>query len=184
MLGGGWSNAPDQDQESDFNLISYIETHDVKTYDEFIDIIAEMAPESVESCDLQEAYITSFDICIDYESELVEVTIFSEAGTSRAYGTRNTASKSYYTKEGIKIFTVSIEGTFSYTSGSCSAIGSSGTFSKPASSTWLSTPNVSSGNITTRKAYVKISGVASNGSSSTSYSLTMTCDDAGQISSY
>jgi hypothetical protein len=51
-------------------------------------------------------------------------------------------------------------------------------------STWTSTPTISMGNFTTTVAYARISGTATSGSSSLSYSLTMTCDDTGHLNSY
>ena len=47
-----------------------------------------------------------------------------------------------------------------------------------------STPTISMGNFSTTVAYARISGTATSGSSSLSYSLTMTCDDTGHLNSY
>lgn len=107
-----------------------------------------------------------------------------EASYDRSHGVSDSASKSYYNDSGIKIFTIKVNGTFSYTTGSCTTLSASGSYNRALLSTWTSTPTISSGNITTRKAYARISGTATSGSSSISYSLTLTCDDSGNTSSY
>ncbi|MBR6881105.1 MAG: hypothetical protein IKN14_08535 [Clostridiales bacterium] len=45
---GGASNPPDQGSGTGFSLISYLETHEIDSYEEFIDIIREVSPESVD----------------------------------------------------------------------------------------------------------------------------------------
>ena len=183
MLLGGASNPPDQGPGTGFSLISYLETHEIDSYKEFIDIIREVSPESVDP-DEDVDCVASFVIDIDYDEEIVSVTTMGEASYDRSHGASNSASKSYYTDSGTKKFTITVEGTFSYTTGSCSTISCSGNYSKPIYSTWVSTPTISSGNITTSKAYARISGTATNGFYNTSYSLTLTCDDSGNFSSY
>lgn len=181
---GGAANPPAQGSEADFSLIEYLETHEIDSYEEFIDVIKEVSPESVDERDVDPSEVTSFSIDIDYDNEIVSVVTLGEATYDRSHGASNSASKSYYTNKGIKKFTITVDGTFSYTSSSCTTISYSGSFTKPFYSTWSSTPTLSSGNINTGKAYAKISGTATSGGDSTSYSLTLTCDTSGNFTSY
>jgi len=171
----------DHDDQAVFDLISYLESHEVDSYEEFIGVINNVSPESV---DKEKEDISSFYIDIDYDNKVVSVTTMGEASYDRSHGASNSVSRSYYSNSGMKIFTIKVNGTFSYTTGSCSTVSASGTYTRPALSTWTSTPTISSGNITTRKAYARISGTATSGSSSMSYSLTLTCDDTGSFGSY
>lgn len=182
MLRGGWADTPKN--EVDNSLISYLETHEVDNYEEFNEVIQLFSPESINSDDVNTTDISYFCIDIDYENMLVTTILVSEMNNSRAHGAGKSVSKSYYSSSGFKIFTVNVEGTFSYSSGSCSTLSASGSYTRSTLSLWTSTPTITSGNITTRKAYAKISGTATSGSSSVSYSLTLTCDDSGTFSSY
>ena len=155
----------------------------MSSYEEFIDVIQSVSPESVDE-DIDFENISSFDIEIDYVNNVVSVLTIEEVSNDRSHGVTDSASKSYYNDIGFKIFTIKVQGTFSYITGSCTTISASGSFNRATLSTWTSTPTISSGNITTRKAYARISGTATSGSSSLSYSLTLTCDDSGNTSSY
>ena len=181
MLQGGGADPQHNDDPTDFNLISYLETHEVDSYEEFVDIIQTVSPESV---DEETDKITSFSIDIDYDNKIVSVTTIGEVSYDRLNGASNSASRSYYASSGTKIFTIKVSGTFGYTTGSCTTISASGSFTRPSGSTWISSPTISSGNITVRKAYARISGTATSGASSISYSLTLTCDDTGTFGSY
>lgn len=178
----GWTNASRNEVEN--SLISYLETHKVDDYEEFTEIIRVLSPESVSEEDENVTNVSYFSVEIDYENMLVTTITVSEMNDTRAHGASKSVSKSYYSSSGFKIFTISLEGTFSYISGSCSTLSSSGSYTRATLSTWTSTPTISSGNITVRKAYAKISGTATSGSSSISYSLTLTCDDSGSFTSY
>ncbi len=183
MLWGGQTDLPTQNSKTDFSLIEYLETHEVETYDEFTEVIQSVSPESVE--DMNEATnVTSFNIEIDYEDRVVSVTTIGEVSMGRSQGASNSASKTYYSDIGVQIFRITVEGTFSYSSGRCSALSNGGSFSKPFYSTWSSTPSYTRGNISTSKAYVRTSGTATSSGSSRTYSLTLTCDDSGVFSSY
>lgn len=180
---GGYNSVSADEISDDFNLINYLETHEIDSYEEFIDIIEVVSPESIDENE-DTSNIELCNIEIDYDSMTVSVLTMEESISGRAYGASNNATKSYYTSSGIKIFTIYIEGTFKYSSGSCSTISCSGNLTKPIYSLWTSTPTISSGNITTKKAYARISGTATSGASSVTYSLTLTCDDSGNFSSY
>ncbi len=166
-----------------FSLISYLETHEINDYGDFLDIIGTVSPESIVEDD-DPSEVTYFDIDIDYDEMTVSVVTMGDGVYDRSHGASNTASKSYYTDAGIKKFTIKVEGTFSYSTGYCNTTSASGSFIRAFLSTWTSTPTISSGHITTRKAYARISGTATSGSNTTSYSLTLTCDDSGNFSSY
>ena len=180
---GGANVLSAQSDETEFSLIGYLETHEIDTYDEFMNVIRTFCPEYADPND-EPNNISYFHIDIDYDNMIVAVITMGEASHDRSHGASNSASKSYYTDIGIKKFTITVEGTFSYVTGSCSTVSCSGNYSKPFYSTWTSTPTISSGNINARKAYARISGTATSGSDSTSYSLTLTCDDSGNFTSY
>ena len=179
---GGWTSTRNNGTETDVSLIGYLETHEVDSYGEFIRVLETISSEPIdEEEDIGD--VTSFSIDIDYDNMIVSVLTMSAASNNRTTAT-NTASKSYYTDSGIKIFTISVTGTFSYSTGSCTTTSASGSYKKAFLSLWNSTPTISSGNITTKKAYARISGTATSGSNSISYSLTLTCNDSGTFSSY
>lgn len=180
---GGASDPPNQDGQTGFDLISYLETHNVGSYEEFLDIIRSVSPESIDEDDDPEG-VTYFDIEIDYTNMIVSVMTLREATYNRANGASNSVSRSYYASSGLKIFTIKVSGTFSYITGSCSTVSASGSYTRAFLSTWNSTPTISSGNITTSKAYARISGTATSGANSMTYALTLTCDDSGNFSSY
>jgi len=181
---GGVSDASCQTSGSEFSLIEYLETHEIDSYSEFINVIQSVHPESEDEYRCDPESISEFSIEIDYEDRTVSVLIVNEAILNRYQIASNSASKSYYSDSGSKIFTISVSGTFSYASGYCNVISHSGNYSKPSYSTWTSTPTITSGNITTNKAYVRIYGIARSGSHTKSYSLTLTCDDTGTFTSY
>lgn len=178
---GGWSNPQRNEAEGGFSLIDYLETHKVESYEEFEAIISSVNPDQVEMIDPE--LVSDFSITIDYDNQIVSVLTIEES-RSITSGVTDTASKSYYNNLGLKIFTISLTATFHYTTGSSSTASASGSFTPASMSTWTSTPTISMGNFTTTVAYARISGTATSGSSSLSYSLTMTCDDTGHLNSY
>ena len=183
MLWGGQPNDSRSDERDELCLIDYIENNEIESYEEFISVIYDLSPESVDLYD-EMPNVSYFSIDIDYDNMVVAVTTISELSYGRAHGASNGASKTYYASNGLKIFSVTVEGTFKYDTGYCTTMSSSGSFSRALLSTWTSTPTISQGNITTKKAYARISGTATSGSSSISYTLTLTCDDSGNFSSY
>ncbi len=180
---GGYTLYQDQADERSFSLIEYIETHDIDSYSDFIDVINTNTSYSYDEIDISDVEIDSFNIEIDYDTHLVEVLVVSHTAT-RATGAHGEASKDYYSDAGTKVFTVNVSGDFSYSTGFCNVTSSSGSFTKPSYSTWTSSPTITSGHITTTKAYVRIYGIARTIGNSKSYTLTLTCDDSGNFSSY
>lgn len=182
LVMGGWADPDYQNEKADFSLIEYLETHEINNYSDFSEIIDSVSPYASYENTIDPDSVTYFNIEIDYDDRTVSVLTMEESsGRTTAY---NEASKNYYNDSGVKIFTITVSGTFSYSSGSCSAVSCSGNYSKPFYSTWNSTPTITSGNISTKKAYVKIYGTARSGNNSKSYSLTLTCDDSGSFDSY
>lgn len=175
---GGWANPKTNSDEGEYSLIKYLETHEVDSYAEFQEVIRSVSPESVD--DIDPDSVTDFSIDIDYDNRVVSVTTIGESIITST-DTSNTASQSYYNDLSIKIFTISVTGKFRYSTGSCTTLTASGSFSKPFYSTWTSTPTISSGNLSPSVAYARISGTATSGSSSISYSLRLTCNDSGQF---
>lgn len=178
---GGWSNPQSNKVENEFSLIDYLETHEVESYAEFEAIIDSVSPESIGEIDSDS--VIDFNVDIDYDNKIVSVVTI-EAPIIISSGTGNTVSRSYYNDLGIKIFKISLTAYFHYTSGSVYTASASGSFSPTALSSWSSTPTISTGNYTSTLAYARISGTATNGSSSLNYSLTMTCDDTGELDYY
>ena len=179
MVGGGSSLPDGNENETEFSLINYLETHEVQSYEEFETIISSVSPEDADEIDS----VKDFSISIDYDNKIVAVTTVEEA-LVRGNGVGDTASRSYYSDVGKKIFTISLTADFSYYTGHCSTISASGSYTRAYLSTWTSTPTISTGNFSPDVAYARISGTATSGSSSIYYSLTMTCDDTGDIDVY
>lgn len=122
----------------------------------------------------------SFQIEFDHENRIVIICCIYDLTETR--GTKSgSAYKSYYNDIGIEIFSVSVNGVFTYTSNTCVTNSRSGSFSPSPGSSWNSTPNVTSGNHGSTVAYAKISGSATNLSSTINYSLELTCNNAGEL---
>ncbi len=183
MLWGGYNLHQEQTDGTDFSLIEYIETHEIDSYSDFIEVINTYSPYSYEEQDISSLNVDTFIIDIDYDTRLVEVLV-SRHTDIRTNGAHGEASKDYYNDAGVKVFTVNVSGDFAYSTGFCNVVSSSGSFTKPSYSTWTSSPTITSGHITTTKAYVRIYGIARSGGYSKSYTLTLTCDDSGNLSSY
>lgn len=181
MLRGGWINPQIIDSESEFSLIKYLETHEVENYSDFEAVISAVSPESIDSIDSES--VADFCINIDYENQIVSV-LTDEEPIITSSGVSDTVSCSYYNDLGFKIFTISITGYFTYSSGWCYTSSASGSYTRASLSTWTSTPTISSGNFTSTVAYARISGTATSGSNNLNYSLTLTCDDDGDLNSY
>jgi len=180
---GGQADATVRDEEDDNRLINYIETNEISSYEEFVGVISSLSPESADSMEAPES-ITDFRIEVDYDNMFVLVTTLGDSSYGRSTGTRSTATKSYYTSDGTKVFTVKVEGSFAYTSGSCTTLSATGSFSRETLILWTSTPNITRGNISVRVAFAKISGVATCGTKQMSYSLTLTCDEFGHFTNF
>lgn len=182
LCGRGSSSLPNgNESETEFSLINYIETHEVQSYEEFETIISSVSPEDADEIDSDS--VKDFSISIDYDNKIVTVTTVEEA-LVRGNGVGDTASRSYYSDVGKKIFTISLTADFTYYTGYCSTTSASGSYTRAYLSTWTSTPTISSGNYSASVAYARISGTATSGLSSINYSLTMTCDDTGDINVY
>lgn len=181
IVTGGYPVAASQVESDDFNLVEYIENNEIQNPEEFNKVIETYTEYS--SPEYSSESISYFKVNIDHDRNIVCVTTM---GVSQTKGTEtsNKATRDYYNDIGAKIFTISVTGRFSYSTGSCTTISKSGSFTKPFYSTWSSTPAVTSGNINASKAYAKISGSATSGGNTKTYSLTLTCDDTGHFTTY
>ena len=175
--------------EKEFNLIDYLETHEVTTRAELIELLEENTNSLV--CvnthtltyvsDLEEEEV-DFRVSIDYENQLVEVDTVYELATANS--TRSgSATHETYSDLGVLLYTLTINGTFSYNASSCTNTARSGSYTKGSLSFWSSTPTISHGNITTTKAYARISGTATFLFDSSTYRLTLMCDTSGTLTS-
>lgn len=175
--------------ESEFSLIEYLETHEVTTRDELLEVLQmnTNSPVCVNThtltyvSDLEEEEV-DFRVSIDYENQLVEVDTVYELATANS--TRSgSATHETYSDLGVLLYTLTINGTFSYNASSCTNTARSGSYTKGSLSFWSSTPTISHGNITTTKAYARISGTATFLLDSSTYRLTLMCDTSGKLTS-
>lgn len=177
---GGLSDNSSSDRSDGFNLIEYLDTHKVQSLEEFQEVIELNTDYSVPEYSMDE--ISDYDIDIDYENNLVCVTTIGMSSSKSDVS--NSASKDYYTDIGSLIFSINVSGTFRYSYYSCTVLSKEGGYSRPAYSTWTSTPTIGSGNFSATEAYVGISGTAVSGGNSYNYSLILICDNSGNFSSY
>lgn len=172
-----------------FDLINYLEENEVKSHDEFVQILSENCqnlPVSMYTYSL--TYVSDFEevdfkINIDYErNEVIVDTVYQEVSAATG-STSGSATKEVYSGVGALIYTLCVTGTFSRTSTSCSAISGRADFTPGTLSIWTSSPSVTTGNTTTRKAYVRMSGTATSLFQSREYKLTLYCDSSGTLTS-
>ncbi|MCQ2534816.1 MAG: hypothetical protein MJ172_09645 [Clostridia bacterium] len=174
------------------DLIEYLENNEVESYEEWTNVVRSINDSPLVcsytnllrySSNAEEIY---FNVEIDYENEMIEVdTIFvpdSQNITTAVLSTRNgSAVHETYSAAGILIYTVTVNGSFTYSANSCSTVSASGSFNRGSNSLWSSTPSITSGNISTDKAYARISGTATLLWGSSSYQLTLMCDTNGKL---
>jgi len=177
---GGVSDYPSSESSNDFNLVEYLDTHKIQSLEEFQEVIELNTDYSVPDYSMDD--ISDYDIDIDYDNNIVCVTTV-EISSSKT-DISDSASKDYYNEFGALIFSIHVSGTFRYSYYSCTVLSKSGGYSKPAYSYWSSTPTIGSGNFSASEAYVGISGTAICGGDTYYYSLTMTCDNYGNINIY
>ena len=167
--------------ENKFNLIEYCKTHQISSQAEFNNVL-------INYCfvDETELFVTTneeyFCLDIDYATNTVMTTVREQRPT-RASDTES-CSRNYYDPDGNRIFTVTVEGTFQYGLFVCFCTSADGSFTKPSSSQWTSTPTISSGNQSPSVAYARISGTATYLNQTRNYSLTLTCDNTGTFGAY
>ena len=182
---GGVCNASTTNGTNNFDLIEYCETHEIQSREEFQAILDYYVPQgvSINTYDPIEGEEISFDVIIDYDNQTVLTDTVYLTDITR--GTKSgSASRDAYSSLGIKIYTITVHGSFSYTSTNVNTTSASGSFTPAPLSLWTSTPVISSGKIND-KAFERISGTASLiGGTTRNYSLTLTCDKNGNLGSY
>ena len=163
------------------DLINYVQTHVITSREEFLSYVGDEEL-AYEYSDCEEV---DFSITVDQENGLIILdTLYEGAGDPNRGTKSGTASRDVYADSGLRIYTIKANGTFSYTTGSCTVTAKSGSFQKPSLSLWTSTPTVSSGNSTPSKAYVKVSGTATCvGFANRHYTLYLYCNSNGVLSS-
>lgn len=171
------------DDDRSFSLIEYCEEHQINTQEEFNYVLTTYCGISSEFLDHDTDY-EYFCVDVDQENDCVVVIKMEKISATREQTVSNSAKKNYFDSNGNKIFTIRVEGTFMFTIGWCACTSSSGSFTKPFSSPWNSTPTISSGNTSATKAYALISGTATALGLSRSYTLTLTCDNTGHFECY
>lgn len=182
---GGVCSASTTNGTNDFNLIEYCETHEIHSRGEFQAVLDYYVPqgESSNSSNPIDCEELSFELYIDYDNQTVSTDTLYLTDTNR--GTKSgSVSREVYSSLGIKLYTITVHGTFSYSSNNVSTTSASGSFTPAPLSLWTSTPVISSGKIND-KAFARISGTASIlGGTTRNYSLTLTCDTNGTLDSY
>ena len=167
--------------ENKFNLIEYCETHQITSQAEFNNVLTNYC-----FVDETELFVPNseeyFCLEIDYVANTI-ITIVREQQSTRESDT-NSCSKNFYDNYGNRIFTITVEGTFQFGLFVCFCTSASGSFTKPSSSQWTSTPTISSGNQSPSVAYARISGTATYSNQTRNYSLTLTCDNTGTFGAY
>jgi hypothetical protein len=179
--------------EEDFNLIDYVEDTKINSYSEFLSVLDDnncgsgvsMSTYSLRYLSDQEEY---FSVEIDYENSTVEVDVVYDLTNSNVASTRastrsGVAVHETYSDAGVLIYTVTVNGTFTYTSNTCTITSKSGTFVKGRFSFWSSTPTISSGYFSATQAYARIAGTAMMLTQSSSYCLILMCNTSGSLSS-
>ncbi|MBR5975679.1 MAG: hypothetical protein IK020_10925 [Clostridiales bacterium] len=162
-----------------FSLISYVENHHIGSQAEFNEVLQTYCSQYYVEPVEEEG--ESFQVGIDYENSLVYTAFYINTSETRSTKSGR-AQKNYYSDTGERAFTISVEGVFSYSSTECHTISTTGSFTKPFASPWNSSPSLTSGNFTATSAYSKISGTATYLYQSQSYSLTLVCNQYGDIS--
>ena len=177
----GWS-CPEKQSKGTRSLIGYLQTHEIDSYHDFLDVIQTISSRSEEN-ELSSENISSFNIEVDYDNMIVSVTVVEVMSSEEPNAAIASVSKSYYSDIGFKLFTISLEGVFVYSTGNCSAMSATGSYTRTSLSTWTSSPVITSGNMTSRTAYAMITGTAESESCIIPYSLMLICDDEGNFSS-
>ena len=163
----------------DFDLIEYVEEHEIDSKQEFDEVISE----NVTGYEISDDYsdIVFFDITVDHEESLVYVDVVRDLGTDLRGSKSGSVSREYYSQVGVHIFTISVTGNFTYSSGSCSCTSASGSFTPALLSLWTSSPVISRGNLSSGKAFARINGTATLITQNLDYSLRLTCDSNGVL---
>lgn len=179
-------------QKDETSFIEALENSRVETYSDFCEIVESSSEYSLESMCTYSQTIPEyadevyFNYEIDYENDRVEVdviyeTIESTSVLSTTSQKSGSAIHETYSMMGNLIYTVKVNGKFSYDSTTCSVISKSGSFEKPTLSLWSSTPTISSGRMSTTKVYARISGTATCVLDHETYRLTLMCDANGKL---
>jgi len=168
-------------EENKFNLIEYCKTHQITSQAEFNNVLTNYC-----FVDETELFVPNneeyFCLDIDYATNTI-ITTVREQQLTRESDTGH-SSRNYYGNDGKRIFTITVEGTFQYGLFICICTSASGSFTKPSSSQWTSTPTISSGIQSPSVAYARISGTATYSNQTRNYSLTLTCDNTGTFGAY
>lgn len=172
-------HAVDASDVQPFSLVDYVSTHEISSQAELNAILEQYCSLYYEPVVFENEI--SFQIGIDYENMLVYTTVVEELAQTR--GTKSgKATTNYYSDSGAIVFTITIEGNFTYSTTEARTLSASGSYSKPFLSAWNSTPTISSGNFYPTLAYARISGTATSIFGSQNYSLTLKCDNNGNLS--
>ncbi len=181
---GGVCSASEINGTEEFNLIDYCESHDIHSKAEFQSILDYYVPQEEENNTLDniDGEELAFEIKIDYINQTVSTETLYLTDSTRG-SKSGSVSEDTYSALGIKIYSITVHGSFTYTSNNVSTTSATGSFDPAPLSPWTSSPTISSGKVN-GKAYARISGTASFMGNTRSYSLTLTCDTSGNLGSY
>lgn len=169
--------------ENDSNdLISAILQSDIKTRDEFIELLEEMGITNSLSAVSDDYNEISFNVAIEDNTYIELTTVYEATGNNRG-SKSGKVTHEVLNSGGFLIYTITARGTFTYGTGYCSVTKKSGQFERATGSMWTSTPSVTQGFVSATKAYVKVSGTATcTGCTSRTYDLRLYCTSSGTLS--
>ncbi|MBR3056546.1 MAG: hypothetical protein IKG93_01140 [Clostridiales bacterium] len=163
---------------SPFSLIDYVSTHEISSLSDFNEVLEHYCNRYYEPFFVENEVF--FQLDIDTTNNLVIISVIEDLPCNRDTKTAR-GTKKYYSDDGAVAFTVSVEGRFGYSYTQSTALSVTGSFSPAPLSLWTSTPTLTSGNFSPTLAYVKIYGTATCLLNTQFYSITLMCDNYGNI---
>jgi len=136
------------------------------------------------SADEGDFVMISQETITDPDGYVIVNTLYEYIG-SQTRGTKSgKAVQDVYSNTNQLLYTVTAKGKFSYGTGYCNVTFQNGSFKPATGSLWRSTPSITSGNVSSTKAYVNVSGTAKClGFANRTYSLYLYCTSSGTLSS-
>ena len=167
-------------EDSDpFSLIDYVSTHDIHSFSEFDSVLRQYCGQFYEPFIVENE--VGFEIDVNYDNRFVIVTVVEDLGQTRSVKTGK-ATRKYYSDSGAVTFTIYVEGRFTYSTNESRTLSVTGAYTPSVLSFWTSTPTLTSGNFSPTLAYAKIYGTATFLTFSQYYSITLMCDNYGNLS--
>ena len=170
---------------TDIDLFELLKSTELSSRDEFCDFLDQYGVNTnIDRAEDGDDEI-SFTMSLNESEGLITLDTVYEDVEGRTRATKSgKETHEVINQDGYLIYTIIAKGTFSYGSGYCNVTNKSGQFVRATGSFWTSTPSVTSGHVTSTKAYVKVSGTATClGFTSRTYTLYLYCTSSGVLSS-